>query len=63
MDGFRRITNIFGAPGFETTTVDTFQLIGRGNASDLLVHVTLHLTLTPNREFAVQVDNTSSECR
>src|SRR5436190_10726678 len=32
----RRTTNIFGAPGFETTYVDTFRLIGQGKTFDLL---------------------------
>lgn len=62
-DSDRRITNIFGAPGFETTYVDTFQLIGRSGTPRLLVHVTLHVTFAPNQGFTAQVSNVSSECK
>jgi len=62
-DEFRRTTNISGAPGFESTTVDTFQLIGQGQAPDLLVHITTHLTYAPDQGFTAQVTNVSRECR
>jgi hypothetical protein len=62
-DSDRRMTSIFGAPGFETTYVDTFQLIGQGQAPDLLVQVTTHLTYAPNQGFTAQVSNVTSECK
>ena len=62
-DSDRRITNIFGAPGFETTYVDAFQLIGRSGTPILLVHVTLHVTFAPDQGFTAQVNNVSSECK
>ncbi len=61
--GGPRATNIFGAPGFEMTDVDTFQLIGQGQAPDLLVHITTHLTYAPDQGFTAQVTNVSRECR
>jgi hypothetical protein len=62
-DGDRRTTNIFGAPGFETTYVDAFRLIGQGESPDLLVYVTMHVTFAPDQGFTAQVSNVSSECR
>jgi hypothetical protein len=62
VDGERRSTNIFGAPGFESTYIDRFRLIGRGTATNLLVTVTTHATYTPSQGFTVQITNMSSEC-
>jgi hypothetical protein len=64
VDGERRTTNIFGAPGlgFETTFIDTFRLIGAGTAPDLLVFVTIHTTLTPNGDFQTHIVETTAEC-
>jgi hypothetical protein len=61
--GDRRTTAIFGAPGFETTYVDTFHLIGQGQGADLLVHTTIHLTFAPDQGFTARVTNVSSECK
>ena len=66
MDGAdegRRVTNIFGTPGFEMTDVDTFHLIGQGQGADLLVHTTIHLTFAPDQGFTARVTNVSSECK
>jgi hypothetical protein len=60
--GDRRTTAIFGAPGFETTYVDTFHLIGQGQGPDLLIHTTIHLTFAPDQGFTARVTNMSSEC-
>jgi len=62
-DSDRRTTNIFGAPGFETTYVDTFRLVGQGKTPDLLVQVTTHLTYAPDQGFIAQVSNVTSECK
>jgi len=62
-DQGRRVTNIFGAPGFEMTDVDTFQLIGQGRGPNLLVHTTIHLTFAPGQGFTAQVSNVRSECK
>jgi hypothetical protein len=62
-DTERRMTAIFGAPGFETTFVDTFKLIGKGQTSDLLVQITTHLTYAPDQGFTAQVSNVSSVCK
>ena len=62
-DSDRRTTNIFGAPGFDTTYVDTFLLIGRGDGPKLLVQVTLHVTFAPDQGFTAQVSNVRSECK
>jgi len=62
-DQGRRVTNIFGAPGFEMTDVDTFHLIGQGRGPNLLVHTTIHFTFTPSQGFTAQVSNVSSSCK
>jgi hypothetical protein len=62
-DSDRRTTNIFGAPGFESTYVDTFRLIGQGKTADLLVQITTHLTYAPDQGFTAQVSNVTSECK
>jgi len=62
-EGERRSTNIFGAPGFETTYIDRFQLIGEGTAPSLWVSVTTHATYAPNQGFTAQITNVSSECK
>jgi len=62
-DADRRSTNIFGAPGFETTYVDTFRLISQGRASNLLVRVTIHLTYAPDQGITAQIENVNSACK
>ena len=62
-DSDRRSTNIFGAPGFETTYVDSFHLVSQGQASNLLVQVTIHLTYAPDQGFTAQVSDVSSKCK
>jgi len=62
-DSDRRSTNIFGAPGFETTYVDTFHLISQGQGSNLLVQVTIHLTYAPGQGFTTQIENVNSQCK
>jgi len=61
-EGERRSTDIFGAPGFETTYIDRFRLIGEGTAPNLWVSVTTHATYAPNQGFTAQITNVSSEC-
>ena len=62
-EGERRSTNIFDAPGFETTYIDRFRLIGEGTAPNLWVSVTTHATYAPNQGFTAQITNVSSECK
>jgi hypothetical protein len=61
-EGERRSTNIFGAPGFETTYIDRFRLIGEGTTPNLWVSVTTHATYAPNQGFTAQITNVSGEC-
>lgn len=62
-DSDRRSTNIFGAPGFENTYVDTFRLVSQGRATNLLVQVTIHLTYAPDQGFTAQIENINSQCK
>jgi len=62
-DSDRRLTNIFGAPGFETTYVDTFRLVGQGKSANLLVQVTTHLTYAPDQGFMAQISDVVSTCK
>lgn len=62
-DGGLHTTNIFGAPGFEYTDVDSFLLIGEGQASDLRVQVRQHVTYSPSIGFTVRVLDVTSECQ
>jgi len=62
-DSDRRTTNIFGAPGFETTYVDTFRLISQGKSSNILVQMTIHLTYAPDQGFTAQINNVNSTCK
>lgn len=56
-------TNIFGAPGFEMTVIDTFHLVGQGVAADLTMRVAQHMTLTPEGEFSVRFETIETICR
>ena len=62
-DSDRRLTNIFGAPGFETTYVDTFRLVSQGKTANLLVQVTTHLTYAPDQGFTAQISDTNTTCQ
>ena len=62
-DSDRRSTNIFGAPGFETTYVDTFRLVSQGKSANLLVQMTIHLTYAPDQGFTAQISNVNSTCK
>jgi hypothetical protein len=62
-DADRRTTNIFGAPGFESTYVDTFRLVSQGKSANLLVQMTIHLTYAPDQGFTAQISNVDSTCK
>lgn len=62
-DSDRRSTNIFGAPGFETTYVDTFRLVSQGQDTNLLIQATIHLTYAPDQGFTAQIENINSQCK
>lgn len=52
-----------GKVGFEATDVFNFRLIGQGDASNLLVHITIHLTVHPDGTVTASVFNISRECK
>jgi hypothetical protein len=62
-DADRRTTNIFGAPGFETTYIDTFRLVGQGTAANLLIQMAIHLTYAPDQGFTAQINDMQSTCK
>ena len=62
-DSDHRSTNIFGAPGFETTYVDTLRLVSQGQGPNLLLQVTIHLTYAPDQGFTAQIENINSQCK
>jgi hypothetical protein len=49
--------------GVEETDVNNFRIIGQGPTNNLLVHSTVHVTVTPNGDVTTFVDNFSVECR
>jgi hypothetical protein len=49
--------------GFTDTFINNFRWIGQGPNNNLLVHQTIHVTITPNGEITSEVENTSVECR
>jgi hypothetical protein len=49
--------------GFEFTFINNFKIIGQGPDNNLLVHQTIHVTVTPNGVVTTVVDNTTIECR
>ena len=49
--------------GFTDTFINTFRIIGQGPGNNLLVHQTIHVTVTPNGDVTSEVVNTSVECR
>lgn len=49
--------------GFTDTFINNFRWIGQGPDNNLLVHQTIHVTITPTGEVTSEVDNTSVECR
>jgi hypothetical protein len=51
-----------GAP-LEFTFINNFRIIGRGRDNNLLVHLTVHITVNANGELTAEVVNTSAECR
>jgi hypothetical protein len=48
---------------FEFTFVNNFKIIGQGPDNNLLVHQTVHVTITPDGVVTTVVDNLSVECR
>jgi hypothetical protein len=55
--------NTSGPPPFEESFVNTFNIIGRGPANNLLVHETIHLTVNANGDVTAEVTNTRVTCR
>jgi hypothetical protein len=54
----------FNATGvFNDTFINNFRMIGPGPNNNLLVHQTIHITITPNGDVTSDVVNTSVECR
>ena len=48
---------------FEFTFINNFKIIGQGPDNNLLVHQTVHVTMTADGTVTALVDNTSVECR
>lgn len=48
---------------FEFTFINNFRIIGQGPNNNLLVHQTIHQTITPNGDVTTTVVNQSVECR
>jgi hypothetical protein len=55
--------NFNASGGFTDTFINNFRLIGQGPGNNLLVHQTIHVTVTPNGDVTSEVENTSVECR
>jgi hypothetical protein len=47
---------------FEFTFINNFKIIGQGPDNNLLVHQTVHVTITPDGTVTALVDNTSVDC-
>lgn len=52
-----------GKVGSEFTFVSNFKIIGQGPGNNFLVHENFHVTVNPNGEVTVFVDNFSFECK
>ncbi len=48
---------------FETSFVNTFNVIGKGSAANYKVHVTYHLTQNANGEWTATVDKVEIDCK
>ena len=55
--------NFNASAGFTDTFINNFRIIGEGPDNNLLVHQTIHVTITPNGDVTSEVLNTSVECR
>jgi hypothetical protein len=67
-DSYRMIhvganNTVNGRVGSETTDVFNFRLIGQGDASNHLVHLTLHFTVNPDGSLTAFVVNSVRECK
>jgi hypothetical protein len=49
--------------GEQTTLVESFDIIGQGNGNNLLVRLTLHITVNANGTVTADVVNISIECK
>jgi hypothetical protein len=56
-------TEFNATAGVEQTSINNFRIIGQGPDNNLLVHSTVHVTITPNGDVTSVVDNFSVECR
>ncbi len=56
-------TNIHSGLAFEDTFVNNFRIIGQGPGNNLLVHMTLHVSVNANGDVTATVENTSVECQ
>jgi hypothetical protein len=50
-------------PALETTIQNDIRIIGQGPGNNLLLHITMHMTINANGEVTANVVNTSIECR
>jgi hypothetical protein len=61
--GVTRYDEHFKDLPYEYTAINNFKIIGEGQAENLLVHQTVHITVNANGEMTVDVEKTSLECR
>jgi hypothetical protein len=57
-----RVTNA-GSPPSEFTVVNNFNIIGEGEALNLLVHQLVHVTTNANGDVTAEVEQDAVECR
>ena len=50
-------------PSFEGTFVDNFRIIGQGKGNNLLMHLTIHLTVNANGDVTAEVLNFNADCK
>jgi len=55
-------TNIHSSLAFEETFVNNFRIIGQGPDNNLLVHITIHVTVDANGVVTADVLNSSVDC-
>ena len=55
--------NVNGTLGFETTSVVSSRMIGRGSTDNLLLQGTFHITVNANGEVTAFVDNFFARCQ
>jgi hypothetical protein len=59
----RNTTFTDAAPPFDFTFVNNFRIVGKGDANNLMVHSTIHMTVNANGLVTAEVSKTGITCR